>query len=190
MSHATSLVIIAALWMAWLLVWLLAARHVKATLWREPAISSLLNRLPLFAAAVLLATRRFVPPSLAERCVPLSPMIDAVGILLVLAGLGFAIWARWYLGSNWSAAVTLKDQHTLIRTGPYRYVRHPIYSGILLAICGSAAIIGEGRAALAVLLAFLGLFYKSRIEEKVMRERFPEYDAYRRETAALIPFLL
>jgi protein-S-isoprenylcysteine O-methyltransferase Ste14 len=85
--------------------------------------------------------------------------------------------------------VTLKDDHALVRTGPYKYVRHPIYSGLLLAVCGSAAVAGEWRGILALGLAIIAVLYKSRVEEARMRETFSEYGAYCRETAALIPFL-
>jgi protein-S-isoprenylcysteine O-methyltransferase Ste14 len=112
-----------------------------------------------------------------------------VGIALVATGLGFAVWARSYLGTNWSSVVTLKEGHALVRTGPYKYVRHPIYSGLLLAVCGSAAVTGEWRGILALGLAILALLYKSRVEEARLRETFSEYDAYCRHTAALVPFL-
>jgi protein-S-isoprenylcysteine O-methyltransferase Ste14 len=85
--------------------------------------------------------------------------------------------------------VTLKNDHSLVRTGPYKYVRHPIYSGILLALFGTAAIIGEWPSVIAFGLAVATLVYKSRIEERLMREKFPEYEEYRRETAALVPFV-
>jgi protein-S-isoprenylcysteine O-methyltransferase Ste14 len=190
MSEHEALAVTAGLWVAWFFVWLLAAQSVKPTLWREPLGSQLWHRLPLLVAALLLTLRHRLPSALTWRFLPQSGAVDALGVLLVLAGLGFAVWARWYLGANWSAAVTVKESHTLIRTGPYRYVRHPIYTGILLALCGTAIVIGEVRAVLAVVLAFLALLYKSRVEEERMRASFPEYDAYRRDTAALIPFLM
>jgi protein-S-isoprenylcysteine O-methyltransferase Ste14 len=190
MNENAALAVIAGLWGAWLLAWLVAALGQKPTLWREPLGSEMRHRLPLLAAALLLAVHHRLPALLTQRFLPRSGAGDTLGILLVLGGLGFAVWARWYLGANWSSAVTVKESHTLIRTGPYRHVRHPIYSGLLLALCGTAIVIGEVRAVLAVALAFLALLYKSRIEEARMRASFPEYDAYRRETAALIPFLL
>jgi protein-S-isoprenylcysteine O-methyltransferase Ste14 len=180
---------VAALWVAWLLLWLVTSRNVKATSWREPAASQALHRVPLVLAAILLISAYPLPPVLTERFLPRAPALGLVGLIIVVAGLGFAVWARWHLGSNWSSSVTVKDQHELIRSGPYGYVRHPIYSGMLLGIVGTAVTFGEWRDVLALGLALLALIYKSRVEEKRMRETFPEYEQYRRETAALVPFV-
>jgi protein-S-isoprenylcysteine O-methyltransferase Ste14 len=85
--------------------------------------------------------------------------------------------------------VVVKEGHALVTSGPYRYVRHPIYTGILLAFLGTALAIGEWRALLAVPFAVLSFIIKSRMEEGRMRETFPQYEAYQRGTAALIPFV-
>ncbi len=108
---------------------------------------------------------------------------------MVAAGLGLAVWARAHLGRNWSGIVTVKKDHALIRTGPYRIVRHPIYTGLLLALIGTAAAIGEWRGVVAVICALIGFLRKIQVEEKRMRENFPEYSRYRQQTAALIPLL-
>jgi protein-S-isoprenylcysteine O-methyltransferase Ste14 len=97
-----------------------------------------------------------------------------IGLVLAGAGLAFAIWARWHLGRNWSAAVSIREQHDLIRTGPYRVVRHPIYSGLLVAIMGAALIVGEFRVLLAFAIV-LALFYlKARKEEAWLPREFGE----------------
>jgi protein-S-isoprenylcysteine O-methyltransferase Ste14 len=93
-----------------------------------------------------------------------------------------------HLGRNWSGTVTLKDDHALIRTGPYRQVRHPIYSGALLALAGTVLAVGE-CGVIAFALVFLAVLRRVRVEEKHLRASFPDYDHYRRETAALIPFI-
>ena len=152
-------------------------------------MSRLLHGAPMAVAAILLCARRSLPSPMTDRILPSSSAIALSGIAMLVTGLSFAIWARWHLGSNWSGTVTLKDDHTLVRTGPYRYVRHPIYSGLLLGVCGTAVVIGEWRGIIALGLVLAAVVYKSRIEERRMRETFPEYEAYRRETAALIPFL-
>ena len=183
-------VIIPALWLGWLMYWFVASRDVKETRWRESPLSQALHRVPLVLAAILLAGPRQLHASMTARVLPQDPATAAAGTAAVAVGLGFATWARVHLGRNWSAAVTLKESHALIRSGPYRYVRHPIYSGVLLALLGTAAAIGEWRAWLAVAVALVGIAHKIVVEEKRMRETFPEYEQYRRETAALIPFVL
>ena len=100
------------------------------------------------------------------------------------------MWARFYIGQNWSSAVTIKIGHELIRTGPYAWVRHPIYSGLLLAMIGTALACRETRGLLAIVLLWLGFWIKSRMEEGFMRKAFgPEYQEYSRSTGALIPRL-
>jgi protein-S-isoprenylcysteine O-methyltransferase Ste14 len=189
MLQAVLLFVVPALWIAWLVYWLVAARAVKTARWRESTSSRLLHRVPLTLAAILLVGGRQLPSLLRERFLPHTFVYPIFGIVMLAAGLGFAVWARRHLGPNWSAMVTLKEDHALIRTGPYNRVRHPIYSGILLALLGTAVVIGEWRGLLALALGFSAFAYKSKVEEGRMREIFPEYDPYCHETAALIPWV-
>lgn len=182
-------IIIPALWLAWLLYWWLSARDVKKTRWREPLGRQLLHRVPVILAAFLLAAPRWVPRVLTGRFLPEGGFLPVLGTVMLAAGLGFSVWARRHLGRNWSAQVAVKQDHALVRTGPYQYVRHPIYAGILLAFLGMVVAIGEWRDILAMLLVLVSFAVKSRQEEKRMRETFPEYEQYRRETAALVPFV-
>jgi protein-S-isoprenylcysteine O-methyltransferase Ste14 len=101
----------------------------------------------------------------------------------------FTVWARVYLGGNWSGIVTIKHDHELIASGPYAIVRHPIYTGLLVAFIGSAVARGEWRGVLAVLIAWMALWRKLRLEERWMAERFgQQYEAYCRRVPALVPF--
>jgi len=100
-------------------------------------------------------------------------------VLIVAAGLGFTVWARIHLGRNWSGTVTLKQGHEFVRSGPYRYVRHPIYTGLLAAFAGSALARGELRGIVAVAIAFAALWRKLKLEERWLGE------AFRRELRAL-----
>jgi protein-S-isoprenylcysteine O-methyltransferase Ste14 len=115
---------------------------------------------------------------------------NALGIAITVAGLAFAIWARAYLGANWSSAVTVKIGHQLIRTGPYRWVRHPIYTGMISAMVGTAIVRDQVRAVTAVVLLYLGFKVKSKIEERTMAETFgAQYETYSRTTGAIVPRL-
>jgi len=188
-SNVALRIVIPALWLAWLLYWWVSARGVKAERWQEPLKSQLLHRVPLLLGAILLAVPRQLPRILRARALPAGGLLPLLGAVLVAAGLGFSVWARRHLGRNWSANVVVKEDHALIRTGPYQHLRHPIYSGILLAFLGMAITIGEWRGLLALALVLVSFARKSWVEEQRMREVFPEYEQYRRETAAIIPFL-
>ena len=114
-----------------------------------------------------------------------------LGAALTFAGFAFAIWARVWIAGNWSSNVTLKRDHELIVEGPYAFVRHPIYTGILLALIGTALAIGEWRAALGVVIACAAYWRKLKIEEAVMRRQFGEaYAQYAERVPALVPFVL
>jgi protein-S-isoprenylcysteine O-methyltransferase Ste14 len=190
MTFATPLlVLIAGIWVLWAAFWTVAALRTKPTLWRESVGSGASHVILLLAAAVLLVKPEWLPSTLSEPFVPAGVVLPAVGAVMVAAGLGFAVWARAHLGRNWSGIVTVKEGHTLVRTGPYRAVRHPIYTGLLLAVIGTAAAIGEWRGAIAVICALIGFLRKIEVEERRMSENFPEYAQYRQDTAALIPLL-
>jgi protein-S-isoprenylcysteine O-methyltransferase Ste14 len=181
--------LIPALWIPWLVYWWLSSRNVKPTRSREPLAAELRHRAPLILAGLLLGAPRWAPRVLTRRFLPVGWFFPVLGIVLLAAGLGFTVWARRHLGRNWSASVVVKEGHALVRTGPYRYVRHPIYSGLLLAFLGMAVTIGEWRGLVALLLAWVSLAVKSRAEERRMRETFPEYAEYARGTGAIVPFV-
>ncbi len=179
------------LWLVFIAVWIAMARGGKAVAERESVYSRLSHYLPLGIAIYLFAAPRVPIPPLDGRFVPLSLWPVQAGLGLVVAGLAFAIWARVLLGGNWSSDVTLKRDHELIVEGPYRWVRHPIYTGILIALAGSALALGEWRGVLAVVLAGAAYWRKLRIEEAVMRRQFGEaYAEYAKRVPALIPFML
>jgi protein-S-isoprenylcysteine O-methyltransferase Ste14 len=189
MSGAAALDVTAALWGVWLLYWCLSALQVKRTRWREPFSSAAAHLVPLVLAALLFAAPHRLPAWLDRRFLPPGALLSSLGLCLIAAGLALAAWARAHLGRNWSGTVTLKESHSLIATGPYRLVRHPIYSGLLLALLGTALVIGERRGLFGLALAVFAFIYRSRVEEARLRDTFPEYEEYRRRTKALVPFI-
>jgi protein-S-isoprenylcysteine O-methyltransferase Ste14 len=179
-----------ALWAAWAFYWWLTSRDVKETMRREPLVSRALHLLPMLLAALMLASPGHGVPGLSARVVPWTPGLFWVGGAVTCAGLAFAVQARRTIGRNWSAIVTLKQDHELVTTGPYALVRHPIYTGLLLGFLGWAIAVDRWRGPLAAAIVFVALWRKYRLEERWMRERFGvAYDAYRARVKALVPFL-
>jgi protein-S-isoprenylcysteine O-methyltransferase Ste14 len=177
------------LWLGYMAYWWAMSKDVKATERAEPDSSRRVRLiLIIFTAALLSLPDKFVP-LLNRRFLPLGPAVFWIGAAITAAVLLFSIWARHHLGNNWSQAVTLKKDHELITSGPYSLVRHPIYTGLLLAIVGCAVARGEWRGVLAVVLVFFALWQKLKLEEKWMRAQFGEsYQAYSRRVPALLPF--
>jgi protein-S-isoprenylcysteine O-methyltransferase Ste14 len=119
-----------------------------------------------------------------------NPWRAGLGILLFALGLGFAIWARRHIGRNWGTPMSQKDKPELVTSGPYRLVRHPIYSGLLLAGIGTALAI-DWTWLIAVFLAGVYFVYSATIEERYLTEQFPvAYPTYQRATKMLVPFLI
>jgi len=181
--------LLASMWISWVAYWFWASRNAKPTERREPLGSRLLHVVPLVLAVALLWGERGPIAILNSRLFPWAPWEFWVAALVTAAGLLFTVWARVHLGRNWSGVVTIKEGHELIEIGPYALVRHPIYTGLLVAIFGSALAQGEWRGMLAVLISFAALWRKLHTEERWMTERFgDEYVAYRQRVPALIPF--
>jgi protein-S-isoprenylcysteine O-methyltransferase Ste14 len=179
------------IWLGWMGYWWAAAHNVKTTSRRESLRSRLSHIVPLALAAILLALPRSPVPVLGEHFVPVGFWPFWAGAVLTLAGMLFSVSARVHLGRNWSGTVTIKQDHELITSGPYRFVRHPIYTGLLLAFIGTALALAEWRGVLAVALAFWALWRKLRIEEQWMRKQFGvAYDEYAHRVAALVPHIL
>jgi protein-S-isoprenylcysteine O-methyltransferase Ste14 len=145
--------------------------------------------MPMLIAALLMAFRQPIG-WLNLRFLTATVAIHALGLILVATGLGFAAWARLHLGRNWSGEITLKQEHELVRSGPYRFVRHPIYSGMLAAMLGTAMVIGEWRALLALAFLSFAILRRVRVEERWLGEIFPDsYARYRRKVPGIIPFV-
>lgn len=173
---------IAIAWIIFGVYWLASAFKVK-----EGRASR--RRIPLnglTAGSVILLLRFVGGGSLAIH----SPLVGVIGVAVFAGGIALAIWARVYLGANWGMPMTQKTEPELVTSGPYRFVRHPIYSGLLAGMLGTALVtnlIG------LIIVGILGgyFYYCSGVEEKNLIARFPKaYPAYRARTKMLIPFVL
>jgi protein-S-isoprenylcysteine O-methyltransferase Ste14 len=179
------------IWLALAVIWAIGALLTKRTA-RVQTTNSRLIQATLAAGGFLLLLKpgMGIGP-LGWRFLPASSAASFTGLALTICGAALAASARIFLGRNWSAVVTIKQDHEIIRRGPYALVRHPMYSGLLLAMLGTALAIGEVRGLLAVGLAFLGWWMKLRTEERFLTEQFgAQYTQYRQKTKALIPFVL
>jgi len=126
-----------------------------------------------------------------QRLIPHADWALVIGSTICVPGLFVTLWARWTLAGNWSSDVTFKEGHELVRTGPYRFVRHPIYTGLLMMSLGTAIEVGLLRCWLALPLMTAAFWIKLRQEERFMLQHFPgEYPDYRRQVKALIPFVI
>ena len=176
--------VFAAGWALFWLYWLVAAFSTKRG--RVPWSRELRIRAVLTAVVIVLvragAFRHDSVASEAWRAV--------VGLLLFALGLGFAVWARVHIGRNWGGPMTEKDHPELVVSGPYRLVRHPIYSGILLAGLGTAFGL-NWQWLIAVALAAVYFGYSAVVEERYLTERLPDtYPSYKRSTKMFVPFVV
>jgi protein-S-isoprenylcysteine O-methyltransferase Ste14 len=181
--------LIPGLWVVWVIGWMISGLRTKRVLRSEGAASRLLHLIPLLLGIILLTFQRAGGPWLAMRVYPQTPWSFWIGTALVAVGLIFTAWARIHLAGNWSGTVTLKQDHTLTRTGPYRLVRHPIYTGLLIAILGNAIADAEWRGLVAFALVTLSFLRKLTVEERFLTIQFGDaYARYRAEVPALIPW--
>jgi protein-S-isoprenylcysteine O-methyltransferase Ste14 len=176
------------LWVAWLLGWWIASWSTARTVARQSTASRLAHSVFIWAGAALLFLhpRRF--RLLVHPLLPRSVWIAWGGAVLVALGLGFSAWARTHLGRFWSGTVTLKADHVLICTGPYAWTRHPIYTGLLLALVGTAVVRDTLTGFAGLVPLAVGVMLKIRQEERFLSQQFgAAYRAYQAEVPAVIP---
>jgi protein-S-isoprenylcysteine O-methyltransferase Ste14 len=170
-------------WATFWAVWLVAAFFVKRG---RVAWSRELRIRALIVPIVIVLVRSGV---FRNRGMNTSGWRAVLGLVLFAVGLGFAIWARVHMGRNWGAPMSQKEHPELVTSGPYRLVRHPIYSGILVATLGTAVALGWVWL-IAVVLAGVYFCYAAIVEERLLTEEFPDtYPAYRRSTKMIVPFI-
>jgi protein-S-isoprenylcysteine O-methyltransferase Ste14 len=176
------------LWYVFILFWFVSALKRKKTKQRESIVQRLVYVAPLIIAVLLLYDGRADFGWLATYFVPHTLTAQWAGVAIMALGLAMAIWARVHLGSNWSGVVTLKEGHELIRTGPYRSIRHPIYTGILIGFLGNAIVNGQVRALIALAVIWASFYIKARREEALLRQEFgPKFDEHARLTGMFLP---
>ena len=182
--------IIIACWVIFVGFWAANALGTKAVAERQSAASILTHRAPLTVGGLLLWYPK-LPDPLNLALTPRTDAFRAVAVVVCVFGLIVAIWSRRTLAGNWSSTVTFKKGHELVEAGPYRFARHPIYTGILLMCLGSAIAVGQLRSWLGFFLLCAGFWIKLRQEESLLLRHFPgEYPAYRTRVKALVPFLI
>jgi protein-S-isoprenylcysteine O-methyltransferase Ste14 len=176
------------IWIAIAVIWVAAAFGNKRVVKRQwPGVVEIVCML---AAFELLFKRHLWPDVLRRRIVPDEPQFGWLSLLITCAGMAFTLWARFFLGRNWSGSVTVKENHELIRGGPYRIVRHPIYTGLSLAFLGTAMGFGELHGLIGLPILVAGWKRKANVEERFMTEQFGEqYRRYKSEVKGLIPFV-
>jgi len=180
--------VIAVLWLVWLVAWILAAGATAKTVVRQPLRPFLAYVVPLWGGILLLLPPGRRPHVLRDRVYSVGPEVAWVCVVVVAIGLAYAAWARVHIGRLWSSTVTLKADHAVIRSGPYGQSRHPIYTGLLLALIATAGRLGTLGGLLSLVLFFAGFIVKMRQEERLLVEHFGEtYRAYQREVPPLIP---
>jgi protein-S-isoprenylcysteine O-methyltransferase Ste14 len=192
-STTAARTLISGLWIGFAVIWLVLARFSKKRSKGAPWSFWGLRLIVLATVVAWLVLRQLAPQLVGSLgIVPWLPGLPVqwLGVGLCLAGFALAFWARVHIGRNWGVPMSLRENHELVTSGPYRYVRHPIYSGIMLAMIGTAFATDLAWLALFVIY-FVFFLFAARSEEKTMQRQFPEaYSAYRRRTKMLIPFVL
>jgi protein-S-isoprenylcysteine O-methyltransferase Ste14 len=177
-------VVIFAGWVAFWIYWLVASIGVKAGQTRWTRFAGI--RVGIILVVLLLLRVRAVK----GHTVTSNPWLQGIGVALFFLGLALAIWARVYLGRNWGMPMSQKVDPELVTTGPYHSVRHPIYSGIILAMIGTTIAVSLYWLAAVILLGAYFL-YSAVVEERSMARLFPDsYPEYKRSTKMLIPFIV
>lgn len=170
-------------WAAFWIYWLIAAFSMKRG--RIAWSRELRIRVVIVIVAILLIRLGVFRNDRLDS----SPWREGIGLVFFVSGLGFAIWARMHIGRNWGSPMSQKNEPELVTSGPYRLVRHPIYSGILLAGVGTAVAL-SWLWLIAIGLAGIYFVYSANVEEHYLTEQFPDtYPAYRHSTKMFVPLM-
>ena len=175
------------LWVLFSVYWSIAAKDSAPTKSSESIWSRQFHVIVVNGALLLLV---LPVPGLTRRFLPASKFVVAAGLIIQAAFVLLAVWGRRHLGSNWSGEVRIAAEHQLVRSGPYRFIRHPIYTAVLGMYCGTMLVSGQIHAPMALVIVTLAYWRKIRLEEQALSKTFgADFDAYRRDTWALVPLL-
>ena len=179
--------VIVGCWITFLAYWFISAQRAKVTAKRQSLLSALAHRIPVGLGWFLLVYQG-LPPPMNRVLTPRTDWAQVTGAVVCVFGLFVTIWARKTLAGNWSSDVTFKQDHELVKAGPYRFVRHPIYTGLLVMCLGSAIETGRLRC---IVVVGIGFWIKLKQEESLLLQHFPDkYPAYQKQVKALVPFVI
>lgn len=184
---------LSAIWLILILFWSFSGIKTKKVIHQESFFKRFIYYwLPIIIAILLLGPGEWFGHSLIrENFVLHTNFVGMIGLIISSLGLIIACWSRYILGKNWSLSVQKKEEHQLITTGLYQYIRHPIYTGILLIFIGNTIIVGDYRGIIGVLIVFISFWFKLKKEEKWLEDVFgKKYLEYKSNTKALIPLVL
>jgi protein-S-isoprenylcysteine O-methyltransferase Ste14 len=187
MSLAPAMRVSVGLWLVFSIYWSIASKDRAASRSGESVLSRQAHVIAVNLALLLL----ILPvPGLTQRFLPDTLALRAVGLAMQAASVGLAVWARRHLGSNWSGEVRIAHGHQLVRSGPYRFVRHPIYTALVGMYIGTGLVSGQVHAVVALALVMVAYWRKIRLEERALADAFSaDHERYRGETWAWIPGL-
>lgn len=179
-------------WIIFFGYWLISAFFVKRTIERSSSIGW--RFITIIGVIIIIFLVKIIPQSaqiLTSMIISNTLTSAIIGSLITILGLTICIWARTTIGRNWSGSIVLKKNHELVTNGPYKFIRHPIYTGMITMMIGTSIYYGYTSIFLATILAFVGFVLKSRQEEKLMIKHFGKrYINYKKRTKAIIPFLI
>jgi protein-S-isoprenylcysteine O-methyltransferase Ste14 len=180
--------LIIAPWIIFAAYWTIGALRTRRTVQKEPFAARFGNVFLEVVGFTLLFDDDAGFGFLGQRVMHRGLAVAEIGIAMTWLGILIALWARWHLGQYWSGRVTIKEDHRLIRTGPYARLRHPIYTGLDLAAIGAALTFDRWRCVVGVCVIIAGFAIKAKREERMLGTQFGEaFVEHRRHTGFLLP---